>query len=197
MQDLLPGEGVVRKLLVGETALYREHLLRLDPQSRRARFGGAVADDFIHNYADLTTALTPVLHGFVVEGMLRGVAELRPVRTNSDADAEAAFSIEQHWQSHGVGSALLSQTLLAARNRRIRTLHMICLADNKRMQQLARKFDAELTFEYGSVVGEVEQPFPTPASVMQEFVSDTAGFASAMLDVQSRLLRRREPRSIS
>ena len=195
MQDLLPGDGVVRKLLAGETGLYREHLLRLDPQSRRARFGGAISDDFIHNYADVTMTLAAVLHGFFVDGMMHGVAELRPVRSNSDADAEAAFSIEQPWQSHGVGSALLSQTLLAARNRRIRTLHMICLADNKRMQQLARKFDAELTFEYGSVVGEVEQPYPTPASVMQEMASDTAAFATAMLDVQSRLLRRREPPS--
>jgi hypothetical protein len=35
-------------------------------------------------------------------------------------------------------------------------LHMACLAENRRMQQLARKFDAELSFDFGSVVGEVE-----------------------------------------
>jgi GNAT superfamily N-acetyltransferase len=60
------------------------------------------------------------------------------------------------WQSHGVGSALLRRTLLTARNRGFRLLHMACLADNRRMQQLARKFDAELSFDFGSVVGEVE-----------------------------------------
>ena len=34
------------------------------------------------------------------------------------------------------------------------TMH--CLADNRRMQQLARKFEADLKFDFGSVVGEVD-----------------------------------------
>ena len=191
MHDPLPQGGLVRKLFITETDIYRDHLLRLDSDSRRSRFGGAVSDEFIRRYVGLANSLEAVLYGFFVEGALRGVAELRPVRSPGDADAEAAFSIERPWQSHGVGSALLAHTLLAARNRNIRTLHMICLADNQRMQKLARKFDADLSFEFGSVVGEVEQAYPTPMSVLQELVADTAGFATAMLDVQSRLLRPR------
>jgi GNAT superfamily N-acetyltransferase len=189
MHDPLPQGGTVRKLFITEADIYRDHLLRLDTDSRRARFGGAVSDDFIRNYVGLANSLEAVLYGFFVDGTLRGVAELRPVRSSADVDAEAAFSIEKPWQSHGVGSALLAHTLLAARNRNIRTLHMICLADNKRMQQLARKFDADLSFEFGSVVGEVEQAYPTPMSVLQEFVADTAGFATAMLDVHTRMFR--------
>lgn len=192
MHDPLPHGGLVRKLFMAESEIYLAHLLRLDSESRRSRFGGAVSDEFIRNYVGLSNHLDAVLYGFFVHGTLRGVAELRPVRSSGDADAEAAFSIEQPWQSHGVGSALLAHTLLAARNRNIRTLHMICLADNQRMQKLARKFDADLSFEFGSVVGEVEQAYPTPLSVLQEIVADTAGFATAMLDVQSRLLRPRE-----
>jgi hypothetical protein len=57
------------------------------------------------------------------------------------------------------------------------------------MQQLARKFDAELSFDFGSVVGEVEAAHPTPLSVLREFVADSGGFATALLDVQARLLR--------
>jgi hypothetical protein len=37
-------------------------------------------------------------------------------------------------------------------------------------------------------VGEVEAPFPTPLSVLREFVADGHGFATAVLDAQSRLL---------
>src|SRR5262249_8511042 len=92
------------------------------------------------------------------------------------------------WQSHGVGSELLRRTLLAARNRGIKLLHMTCLANNKRMQQLARKFDAELTFDFGSVVGEVEAAFPTPMSVLRGMVADGHGLATAGLAAQSRLL---------
>jgi GNAT superfamily N-acetyltransferase len=91
---------------------------------------------------------------------------------------------------HGIGSALLERTLLAARNRGVKLLHMTCLANNRRMQQLARKFDADLTFDFGSVVGEVEAPFPTPMSIWREAMADSHGFATAVLDAQTRLLRR-------
>jgi GNAT superfamily N-acetyltransferase len=189
MHEVLPEGGVVRKLWIGETAKYRDHVLRLDAVSRRNRFAGGVSDDFICNYVELTAGLDTVLHGFFVDGMIRGAAELRPLGVRLPHQAEAAISVEKPWQSHGVGSALLRRTLLAARNRGYRLLHMACLADNHRMQQLARKFDAELTFDFGSVVGEVESSRPTPLSMMREMMSDSHGFATAMLELQSRMLR--------
>ena len=189
MHDPLIDDGSIRKLWINETDLYRDHLLRLDGESRRNRFGGGVSDDFICGYVDLSAGLDAVIHGFFVDGALRGAGELRRLGTGFMEEAEAAFSIEKPWQSHGVGTALLERTLLAARNRGVKLLHMACLAENRRMQQLARKFDAELSFDFGSVVGEVEAPQPTPLSLMRELVADGHGFATAMLDVQSRLLR--------
>ena len=189
MHDPLIDGGVIRKLWISETDLYRDHLLRLDGESRRNRFGGGVSDDFIRSYVDLSIGLDAVIHGFFVDGALRGAGELRRIGTGFAEEAEAAFSIEKPWQSHGVGTALLERTLLAARNRGFKLLHMACLADNRQMQLLALKFDAELSFDFGSVIGEVEAPHPTPLSVMREMVADSHGFASAMLDVQSRLLK--------
>jgi GNAT superfamily N-acetyltransferase len=189
MQDVLPEGGVVRKLWIGEAEKYRDHLLRLDAGSRHNRFGGGVSDDFIRNYVDLTISLEAVVHGFFIGGEMHGAAELRQLGVRLPRQAEAAISVEKQWQSHGVGSALLRRTLLAARNRGYRLLHMACLADNRRMQQLARKFDAELTFDFGSVVGEVESWRANPLSVMQELIADSHGFATAMLDLQSRMLR--------
>jgi GNAT superfamily N-acetyltransferase len=189
MPDRLPANGVIRKLWSADAAAYRQHLLRLDPASRRNRFGGTVSDEFIASYVGVAFSLEDVIHGFFVAGILRGAAELRPLGSTLANEAEAAFSIEQPWQSHGVGTALLSRTLLSARNRGFKLLHMACLADNRRMQQLALKFDAELTFDFGSVVGEVEAAHPTPLSVMRELVVDSTGFATAMLEVQSRLIR--------
>ena len=58
------------------------------------------------------------------------------------------------------------------------------------MQQLARKFDAELRRDYDSVIGEVEAPYPTPMSLMREMIADGTGVATAMLDAQQRLLKR-------
>jgi GNAT superfamily N-acetyltransferase len=189
MNELLPEGGIIRKMWSVEAGRYREHLLRLDPASRRNRFGDDVSDEFLADYATLATSLDTIIHGFFVNGTMRGAAELRPIGAPIAREAEAAFSIEEPWQSHGVGSALLARTLLAARNRGITFLHMACLADNERMQQLASKFDAELQFDFGSVVGEVAAPHPSPISVAREIVADTHGFATALLDVQARLLR--------
>jgi GNAT superfamily N-acetyltransferase len=189
MHETLPRGGLIRKLWIGEADRYREHLLRLDRESRRNRFAGAVSDQFVRNYAELAFGIDAVIHGFFVDGMLRGAAELRTVGTPILRAAEAAFSIEKPWQSHGVGSMLLERTLLAARNRGLKSLHLACLADNKRMQQLARKYEAELSFDFASVVGEVTAPRPTPLSLMRELLADSHGFATAVFDVQTRLLR--------
>ena len=181
-------DGVVRKLWAADAEAYGDHLLRLDAASRRNRFGGGVADDFIRGHAERAFEPENVIYGFMADGTLRGAAELRPFGPNA-GQAEAAFSIERPWQSHGVGTELLDRTLLAARNRGIKQVHMACLAENARMQQLARKYAAELSVDFGGVVGEVEAPHPTPMSIFRELVADGHGLATAVLDAQSRLLR--------
>jgi GNAT superfamily N-acetyltransferase len=187
MNEPLPGGGVVRKLWIGETDAYCEHLLRLDRDSRNRRFSGGVSDEFIVRHAASSNGPGTVVHGFFVDGVLRGAAELRPYGPVFAREGEAAFSIEQPWQSLGVGTVLLERTLLSARNRGIKLLQMNCLAENERMQQLARKFEADLKFDFGSVVGEVDQQRSTPLSLMREAITDVHGVAATILDVQSRL----------
>jgi GNAT superfamily N-acetyltransferase len=188
MYETLVSGGTVRRLWIGEAELYRQHLLRLDAESRRNRFGGAVSDEFIRRYAESATLSDAIIYGFFVDGVLRGAAELRLLE--HAGDAEAALSVEKPWQSHGMGAALLDRVLLAARNRQVERLHMLCLAENRRMQQLARKFGAALSFEAGSVMGEMKAPHPTPMSVMRELVVDGTDLATAMLDVPSQLAKR-------
>lgn len=189
MHELTPDGSVIRKLWIHEADRYRDHLLRLDPASRRSRFAGAVSDGRIRAHVEGANLLDAVIFGFFVDGTLRGAAELRSIGSRFSGEAEAAFSIEKAWQSHGIGSELLSRTLLAARNRGVKFLRMNCLGENRRMQQLARKFDASLRFDFGSVVGEVTASRPTPLSLMREMVSDGHGIATAMIEAQSRLLR--------
>ena len=47
---------------------------------------------------------------------------------------------------------------------------MICLPDNWRMHQLARKFGAELSFNSGSVVGQFAVPEATAPMMRPEIV---------------------------
>ena len=180
-------DGVVRKLWKSDAADYANHLLRLDPISRRSRFGGVVAESFVRHHAVSAFDPSSVIYGFFTDGVQRGAAELRPFGVGQ---AEAAFSIERPWQSHGIGTELLEHVLLAARNRGIKQLHITCLLENQRMQQLARKFDAEMRRDFDSVIGEVAAPYPTPLSVLREMIADGTGLATAILEAHSRLLKR-------
>lgn len=189
MIEALPNAGLIRKLWVGETGLYRDHLLRLDADSLHTRFGAGVSPTFIDGHAAGAIGPDTLVIGFLIEGTLRGASELRRIGSPLARAAEIALSVEKQWQSHGVGSALLARTLLAARNRGVKSLHMQCLADNRRMQDLAAKFDASLSFETGSVIGEVDAPRSTPLSLLRELVEDGHSVARVLLDAQSRLLK--------
>jgi GNAT superfamily N-acetyltransferase len=189
VHEPLPDGSVIRKLWINETDAYRDHLLRLDRDSRYRRFSGTVSDDFIGGHATTAKEAGVVVYGYFVDGILRGAAELRPMGSIFSREGEAAFSIEQPWQSHGIGTMLLERTLLSARNRGIKSLCMHCLAENRRMQQLARKFDSELSFDFGSVVGEVDPPRATAISLLREIMADGNDLANAIFDQQSRLLR--------
>jgi len=187
MHERLPDGGTIRKLWIGETDAYRDHLLRLDRESRYRRFSGAVSDEVIARHAATANEIGAVVHGFFVDGVMRGAAELRQNGSMFSHEAEAAFSIEQPWQSHGVGTELLERTLLSARNRGINSLRMDCLAENQRMQQLARKFEAEFSFDFGSVTGEVDPPRSTLLSLMREVMADSHAISARVFEVQARL----------
>ena len=55
MSDQQSSVGSVRKLWPTETEKFRDHLLRLDKESRRLRFAHAVSDAFIEDYASRMT----------------------------------------------------------------------------------------------------------------------------------------------
>ena len=75
-QDTIP---VLRRLWPGEALLMRDHLLRLDPHSRRNRFGSAVSDAFIIHYADRLFRSGATIIGGFLDGDLRGAGELYPL----------------------------------------------------------------------------------------------------------------------
>jgi len=181
--------GTYRKLWSGEETLLQEHLLRLDAESRRRRFGSPVNRFFIEHYTQRALSQESIVHGFFVDGVLRGVAELRGCGESDRGRAEAAFSVERGWQQRGVGSELLERTILTARNRGIHTIYMNCIAENRAMQAMAKKYDASLRFRADDVVGKVVNPRATPLSLMREWIADSHGIVSTILDRQARLFR--------
>ncbi|MGO9545494.1 MAG: GNAT family N-acetyltransferase [Rhodomicrobium sp.] len=175
--------GTIRKMWSQETDKFRDHLLRLDRDSRRMRFGMAVSDDFITSYASRAAEMGCLVYGFYADGEMHAAAELRQIGDSWAADAEGAFSVERDYQNRGIGSELLGRIIRAARNRNVQRLYMNCLAENHKMQRLCRKYEADLHFDHGDVVGRVLPALPTYISLWEEAVDDSSGFVLAVLDL--------------
>lgn len=179
----------IRKLWPQEAGRFREHLLRLDKDCRRMRFAHAVADGFIEDYASRMNEMGAIVIGAFIAGEVRAVAELRKLGDTWGREAEAAFSVERPYQEQGLGGELMGRVIIAARNRGVHMLYISCLAENTRMQAIARKHDAELRFEYGEVIGEIVPDSPDYFSLVAEAVDDRLGYMMAVLDLSARLVR--------
>lgn len=181
--------GTIRKLWPAESGKFRDHLLRLDKSSRRMRFAHSVSDAFIADYAERMSDMGSVVYGYVEDDEVRAVAELRKLGDSWGHEAEAAFSVETTHQDLGIGSELMGRIIRSARNRGVQRIYMSCLPENGRMQAIARKYEADLTFEPGEVVGEIVPVEPNYFSVLAEAVDDRMGYILAVLDLQGRLSR--------
>ncbi|MEQ1611362.1 MAG: GNAT family N-acetyltransferase [Hyphomicrobiaceae bacterium] len=189
MSDHKIREGSIRKIWSTETDKFRDHLLRLDKDSRRMRFAHGVSDSFIEDYASRMGDMGSVVYGYYVDGEVHAAAELRKLGDSWGPEAEAAFSVERAHQDKGVGSDLMGRVIRAARNRGVQRLYMSCLAENSKMQAIARKHEADLKFEYGEVIGEIVPVEPNYFSILQEAVEDRVGYMMAVLDLQNRMVK--------
>lgn len=185
----LTGQGEIRRLWPAERDLFTAHLLRLDAVTRRERFGTAVNDDFLENYATTTFGVDGLVYAYIEAGEVRGAAELRGLEDIVAQTGEAAFSVEKQWRRRGIGESLFSRLITAARNRGIRTLYMTCLPENAAMRRLARKFEADLVGGYNDVEGVIATGGPTPFTILDEALDNAKGFATLALSLQRKFWR--------
>ena len=183
---------VIRRLYRPDLPLFRDHLVRLDQQTRYSRFGLNASDEYLGTYADLCFAPGAITYGYFEDGFIRGASELRmftAAKPPLHRDAEAAFSVETPWRRRGIGTALMRHIVLAARNRSIGTLTIFCLRSNNAMLRLAKKFEAELKFEMSEVTGHLEARSPSFLSLWREIAETALDLGSACLDYQGRAWR--------
>jgi GNAT superfamily N-acetyltransferase len=109
---------------------------------------------------------------------LVGAAEVRWLKPGLDWRAEVAITVDENSQEQGIGTELLRRVVTYARNRGLKTLYMLCLTDNRRMQAIARKFEGQLMFEAGQVEADLTMPFPTQFTLFDEALGDSVAFAA-------------------
>lgn len=184
---------VYRKLLPAEIGLFHDHLLRLTPEDRHCRFAGLVSDERIAEYCANIDWFHVLIVGCFVDGTLRGVAELRLDDPRLGWRAELAVTVEHAWQSRGIGTELLRRAITACRNRAVRSIYMICLVANRRMQRIARRFEGELAIVDGEAEAKVALPFPDQFTLAREAMEEGAAWMMAWIDLPLRAANAARP----
>jgi GNAT superfamily N-acetyltransferase len=178
-----PGFGYVRTLSQREELpLLRDHLLRLDPESRHDRFNGYLDDSFIERYAAKCADDGTVIVAYMENGIVRGAAELHPPEQSEDRQPEIAFSVETCVRRQGVGSLLFRRLISEARWKGYRALRVTTGAGNEAMRALASKFGADLVFRHGESTGTIDLS-PEPRAEFAKLAIDAPlGVARAVMN---------------
>ncbi len=153
----------IRILRPDELPLLRDHLLRLDPTSRRDRFHGAVGDAFVDNYIARCFGPKTIAIAYLDNDEVHGVAELHDPVSDDDLP-ELAFSVEESFRRRGIGSVLFKTLLDEARRAGYQRLRVTTGAQNDAMRALAKKFGAHLVFDHGELAGTIDLTAPLIAA---------------------------------
>ena len=164
-----------------ELPLLRDHLLRLDRESRHDRFHGFMDDDFIERYAAKCADDGTVIIAYIENGVVRGAAELHPTDQSPDSLPEIAFSVEACVRRQGVGSVLFRKLIAEARSKGYQSLRITTGAQNQAMRALASKFGAHLTFRHGESTGSIDLKQQPQPELARYAIATPVGAARAMV----------------
>jgi GNAT superfamily N-acetyltransferase len=163
----------IRTLTAAELPKYRDHLLRLDAEDRRLRFGFIIDDAGIREHVRQLDRQTDRIIAHIDDNLrVVGAAHIAPA---DDGAIELAISVDYSWRGRGVGAQLFDQAVLRARNRGLRRAYIYSLADNRVMRHLARKVGMTIHSEAGESEACLALPPPTPLSLLREVASERWG----------------------
>jgi len=174
------------KMWIGEAEKYRDHLLRLDADSRRNRFAGAVSRVRAQP-TPTVVRIDPVIHGFLSTARCAAQPSCAP----SGADHARGRSRRSRIESSGREprrrlACCSSARCWPAQSRPQIPAHGVPRRQ-QRMQQLGRKLRSRAELRFLNVVGEVAAPRPTPFRSCRILADATARHRHARR--KSRLFR--------
>lgn len=177
----------VRELTPADRAALERHLLALDAEDRRLRFGAAPSDTAIRGYVGRIDFDGDAVFGvFDEELRLLGAAHVARAADH----AELGVSVLAAHRNRGIGAALLERAVLRARNWGMRALFVHCLKENAAMMHLARKQDMLIATAAGEADAWLDLQRPDAGSFFGEAFEQRVGLFDFALKAQLAAARR-------
>jgi RimJ/RimL family protein N-acetyltransferase len=168
----LAGQAIpVRELHARHLEEILQHLLQLNDEDRRLRFGSQTSDEVIERYVRGLDFNKDVIFGiFDLDLKLIGMAHLAylPEIKGHARAAEFGVSVLPDGRAQGLGTALLLRSAVHSRNTLVETLYVHCLSNNKAMMHLAKKAGMRVEYAYGDADAYLKLPPASPATIVQE-----------------------------
>jgi len=165
----------VRELHAGHKDEILNHLLQLNDEDRRLRFGTQTPDEVIAHYVEHLDFNKDTVFGIFNDDLkLIGMAHLAylPESKNQARAAEFGVSVLPEGRAQGLGTALLQRSAVHSRNTRIETLYVHCLASNKAMMYLAQKAGMRVEYAYGDADAYLKLSPASPATIVEEAANE-------------------------
>ena len=170
------GQAVpVRELHAGYRQEILNHLLQLNDEDRRLRFGTQTPDEVIQHYVEGLDFNKDAIFGvFDRDLKLIGMAHLAylPAVKGRTRAAEFGVSVLPEGRGQGLGTALLQRSAVHSRNTRIETLYVHCLSNNKAMMHLAQKAGMRVEYAYGDADAYLTLPPASAATIVEEATNE-------------------------
>ena len=165
----------VRELHAGHREHILRHLLLLNEEDRRLRFGTQTPDEVIHRYVENLDFNRDTMFGsFDSQLNLIGMAHLAylPKTKGQSLAAEFGVSVLANGRGQGIGTALLARASVHSRNTRIETLFVHCLANNGAMMHLAQKAGMLVEYAYGDADAYLKLPPANSSTIVEEAANE-------------------------
>lgn len=139
----------------------------LNAEDRRMYFGITVSDQYIDDLVKRITA-APDQHTFLVSYNCTGWLGVLHIARVTDDSIEFGLSVYEEYRNMGIGSDLIREGIVWARNRGHERLYLHCVRWNHAMAHLADKHGLDMTSRDGDINIVTQLPPPSWYSLQQE-----------------------------
>lgn len=164
---------------------YAQHLKNLTTDDKYTRFEYNIKDETIDQLI-LNVLYHPEDHHLFVaevDGKLVGFGHF----ARENADWELAVSVDHDCQGQGIGNALMNEMIKWGKLHDIHSVFMHCIADNRKIQHLARKHGLRTVERSGAeITAQVELPNPTLVDYTRNYLEEQKKLMTEMTELQKK-----------